>query len=614
MAAILGALFSSGSAVSTASWKAALDALAARPGPCQRLRETDWLLSVFRARGAEGYWENESCAISIDGFVESTTELMKAAGPVGRKAASAPAEVLAYLYGAFGPDGLACLTGHFAAAIIDAPARCVYLVSDFLGSRTLYYAQTGFGWCWASEIKFLLPLLDRRSLNREGISSVFHYRWHPLGTTLLEGVKECLPSHWVRLSPDRAPEERRYVNFRVEPEESGEERTETIERTNKAFDEYFAALRERHPRIGVLLSGGVDSSLLAAKAREHRFEEIVAVTARWPGHDNPELERATQVAGRLKLPLRVIDVPDAFVAAYFPHFVWRTETAPRHYSAMALAKIFQDTGSDIDLFVSGEGADNLFGPAEVLQFQKVASKQRILRLLPPPLRALLAGLVPKQGGGRLRRLGDLLRYDLSDFVFLSKHIEYRTDPHELAPDVPSVPARDRVREELCSPMTLDLAVQFQHAELHMINRSHALDYYRFSAPHGTAVEMPFLLSACAELGRRMPLRHKIDGSGSKPVLKELLCRYLPREWVYAPKLGFPAPLHGWLAGPLAWWSRVLADERTRDRGLYRDKTIQRLRPDRDADLIWTALTLELGLRQFVDGDPAPAPAGNILPV
>jgi asparagine synthase (glutamine-hydrolysing) len=598
MTAFVGALVAPGSTVSPGAWRAALDTLAIGPGTCREVGEREWLVSAIRAPDTHGYFQDETCLVGVDGSVESTPELVSALGAAAQKASGA-AEAVAALYRGFGSRGFTCLKGSFAATVVDRSARQVLLVNDVLGSRGLYYAQTSFGWCWASEMKFLIPLLEGARLNREALSYVFHYRCPTLGATEIEGVRECLPAHWIRLSLDRAPEEIRYTGFTFEPRETGEERSSVLTRVGGALDEYFAGLRQRRSRIGILLSGGVDSSLLAAKAVEGGFQAVVAVTVRWQGHDSPETERSALVARKLGLAHRVIEVPDDFVAAYLGKFVWESQGAPRHFSGLGLAKIFRDT-DDIDTFVSGEGADCVFGPGELLRLRQIESKQR---MMPRVLRAPLGPLLPKREGGRLRRFGDLCRYEIPDCIALFNRIEYNTSPHELVPEIPETPGRDTVLESRMCAAGSAASEHYQHVHLYTVNRGHALAYHRLGSPHGITVETPFLGGLLMEVGRSLPFRHKIEGSQYKPVLRELLCRYLPREWVYWPKLGFPAPLEEWLEGPLAWWRAFLIDERTIARGLYRPEVIRRLQPACDSDLIWTALTFEVFLRQYVDGSP-----------
>jgi len=106
--------------------------------------------------------------------------------------------------------------------------------------------------------------------------------------------------------------------------------------------------------------------------------------------------------------------------------------------------------------------------------------------------------------------------------------------------------------------------------------SNATKYPRLATPHHFEVEMPFLLPELMDIGLRLPRELQLDGHEAKPLLKELCARYFPREWVFAPKLGFPSPLAAWLRGPLARGLAMLHEERARCRGLYRLDAIGKL--------------------------------------
>ena len=598
MTSVLGILKDSDSLALPPQWNAALEGLALRPGPHLKICEADRFAAAVRTTETSAFFQDDYCFVAADGFVNLKPDIANTQNSKGQLPALSAAQLIASVFRDSRALGFDKLEGRFSATVVDRSAGCVYLLNGLLGSGTLYCAHTSFGWCWSSETKFLLPLLDHTCVNRDALSYVFHYRWPQLGVTEIEGVRECLPAHWIRLSPNAAPEEHHYASFAFPVHDPREDRASVLTRTDTALNKYFADLRSRTSKIGVLLSGGVDSSLLAAKACEAGFKEVVAVTVRWSGHDSPEEEQSSRVAGRLNIPLRVIDVPDDFVSAYLPQFVWESQGVPRHYSALGLAKIFQET-KDIGTFISGEGADCVFGPGEILHLRRIADKQK---RLPRPIRSVLGALLPDTGQGPLRRLGDLCRSDINDYISQSNRIEYRIAPHELVTGIPKTPARDTLLENLFCPAGADLHEHFQYLQLYTMNRSHELVYRRFSTPYDIAVEIPFLGSLVMREGWNLPIHHKIDGSEFKPVLRELLCRYIPREWVYARKFGFPAPLRGWLDGPLSWWRDLLTDRRTIDRGLYRSDVIRRLRTDLDSDLIWTALTFEIFLRQYVDGD------------
>src|SRR5688572_17277492 len=105
-----------------------------------------------------------------------------------------------------------------------------------------------------------------------------------------------------------------------------------------------------------------------------------------------------------------------------------------------------------------------------------------------------------------------------------------------------------------------------------------------------------------EIAETLPSTLKADGPTAKPVLKTLAARFFPREWIYRPHQGFPTPTTQWLQGPFSSWRRQLSGERMASRGLLSVADLQAMEAGRDYEAIWTAMTLEMFCRQFLDGE------------
>ena len=123
---------------------------------------------------------------------------------------------------------------------------------------------------------------------------------------------------------------------------------------------------------------------------------------------------------------------------------------------------------------------------------------------------------------------------------------------------------------------------------------------------------PFLAPELVDIAERLPSRLKADGHIAKPVLKLLAARYFPKEWIYRPNQGFPTPTLRWIDGPLGRWKRELLDDWTARSNVFGVGTCS----DPDAashyEAVWTAMTLEMFCRQFLDGEGGP-PIGGMDP-
>ena len=126
------------------------------------------------------------------------------------------------------------------------------------------------------------------------------------------------------------------------------------------------------------------------------------------------------------------------------------------------------------------------------------------------------------------------------------------------------------------------------------------------APHlAFHVTTPFLAPEIVDVAEKLPSKLKADGRVTKPVLKTLAARYFPKEWIYRQNQGFPTPTSRWLEGPLSSWRHALSDERMASRGVMNVAAIRAGDADRNYEAIWTAMTLEMFCRQFIDGEGSP---------
>lgn len=541
--------------------------------------------------------------VLIDGTIENLQELAKPGAGHSRLPDGSDASVVAGLFARQDVALLPKLEGSFSLAIGRLDTGELTLVRDRYGSRPLFFGKCPAGVAWASEIKCLRPLVEPLELDPEGLRQAIHYRF-VIGETLLKGVHQILPASYVRLAPGREPVESRYWRLEFEPADPADGLDAWADSVDAGLDAYMARLRSRHSRVGVLLSGGVDSSLLAFKAKRAGIANCVALTARWPG-ENPELDLAVSIAKHIGIEHHVVDLDETTFERLLPWIVWRLEELPRHYNSLVLACLFEHASRHVDTVLHGHSADVMFGPPDAIAIATFNRRRRLLSVIPRPLRHWMASQLPYNRSGRLRRLRQYLELDEHGYLKSQFAIEYGSarapvkDLH-FRPRGPSRRAIELFYDEL------DPAVErMQRLDTYTFNQSHFAVLDRLSAPYGVAVATPFLSREMMEVARVLPSELKSTGALSKPVLKRLMARSFPHEWVYRTKQGFPTHTTRWLSQPLARWRQVLAEERTRARGLLS------LRSKRKADVgpyyeaVWSSICLEIFCRQFLDGDGGP---------
>ena len=360
--------------------------------------------------------------------------------------------------------------GSYSLAVVRLDSGEVTLARDRFGSRPLFYARCPSGFAWASEIKNLVPLLDSPGLDPEGLRQAIHYRF-VVGETMLRGVSQVLPASHVRQVAGAEPVETRYWQLRFEPSEPGAGLDAWTDRTDAGLDAFMGRMKEKYSSVGILLSGGVDSSLLALKARQAGFRNCVALTARWPG-ENPELDLAIAIAKHIGIEHHVVDVDESRFERLLPWLVWRMEELPRHFNSLVLACLFEHASARCETVLHGHSADVMFGPPDAVAIATFNRRRRILGVIPRPLRHLLAARLPYNGSARMRRLRQYLELDEHGFLKSQFAIEYGrarapVKDHHFRPRGPSVRAIEQFYEER------DPAVErMQRLDTYTFNQSH----------------------------------------------------------------------------------------------------------------------------------------------
>lgn len=590
MPTLLG-LTSERNRVDESRWRQALERMNSRSGRGAQTIENAKAHIAWHGPDLSGYAEDDSWTVMLDGFLDDFASAEEAASP---------SEHILRCIREKGVEALYTRTGSFALVAVDRKHSITYLMKGRFGSRPLFYAKVDGGWCWASEIKCIQPF-SGAELDRQSLPEIFHYRWLAGPRTLLSAVRQVLPGHVVILGPDSSCETHCYWRARVEPRTS-KTLNELVDQTGSLLLDYLRGLARRYPRVGIPLSAGVDSSLLAALAKQAGFSDCVTVSARYPGLPNPELEPAAEAAGHLKLEHLVVDVDEDFIARQFRPLLWRLEEPIRHYHVFPLSAIFEKLSSRVDLVLYGEGADTAFGLPALQRLALFAHRRSQLERIPAPVRRIVAAVARASRTGRGDYLADLLRHTPQSFLFSLFAIKSHTDPAQLIPGLDQEVSPNPEVLSRFFPADADWATQLYCLNLCTEVKCHLDTMDRIAAPSGIAVAVPFLSHGTIDLVQSIPATLKSSRGVSKPILRELGSRYYPREWMYRPKFGFDTPTDQWLRGPLRPFLDTLHEPRTLSRGIFSPEVLKSLRLENDWELLWTSVCLETLLRIFVDGD------------
>ncbi len=472
--------------------------------------------------------------------------------------------VISGLYLELGEAFVERLAGAFALALWDPAAERLILARDRAGERPLFFTHDGEEMSFATEIAALARGARAPfAFDRAALAGYMRFGVFVAPTSPFAAVEKVRPAEIVTIDAGGVRRQR-YWRWGI------------VERSKRppaleAFDRVFRGAVERQSDVdvpfGLFISGGVDSSLVAAVARDLMPDvPMRSYTLRFRESSYDEGDYALEVARRLDIE----PVPVWVEAEAFPdelrkliRLVGEPLADPAWIPTALLA---HRAGKDVPLILVGEGADELFGGYPTYIGAVLGEGYR---RLPAGLRAGMRNLVGRLPPSEKKvTLSYLLRrfVDADTADGFSRHLLWTSTiaPELLRrlgvapPDpVAMVPAAgeilDRVQQH-------DLETLLAEGLLTKADR----------ASMSSAVELraPFLDREVMEFAAGLPRSERVRGVTTKAFLKRYALKYLPRNIVYRRKRGLSVPLGGWLRGPLAdWAAAALGAERLKDAGL-----------------------------------------------
>lgn len=453
-------------------------------------------------------------------------------------------EVLVHIYEQLGLDFLGQLDGMFALAIFDRRQRRLVLARDGPGMKPLYYAETQHGFLFASEIKALLASgMVAAEPDLEALSVSLAAGLIPAPLSGFRGIKKLAPACFVVSEKDNLRQGAfwRYRHRRDESLPSEAEQAEQLEqRLKAAVQSHLVA----DVRVGVLVSGGWDSSLTATLAAGCADARLKTYSLVFP-NDKPtdESRFSREIARHIGSEHTEIEYRAADYLESYPQFVRAIEEPLSTCPAPALWKLYQGA-SELKVVLSGEGSDELFAGYEELG---QLPQHRLLRLVPAalasPVVSCAAGIVPFPRAWRIMAARDPhaaeIEWRRSIWPGLTRRLlrpEYRTPGSDI----------DALRLE---PENLDdcrglLERRLQFEFRRRLGDGVLVMEEKMALAHGLELRMPFLDRSVVDFALALPADMKWRGRQEKYVLSLLARRLLPPAIAGRRKFGLRAYMDG----------------------------------------------------------------------
>jgi asparagine synthase (glutamine-hydrolysing) len=439
-------------------------------------------------------------------------------------------EVVPHLYEEHGEACFERLRGMFAAAILDQRRGRLLLARDRLGIKPLYVAELEDGLAFASEIAPLLALGAADEPDREALSHYLALGYVPGEATGLTGVRK-LPPGQVLVHEDGVTQE--HVFSRVAPRELPLEATLT--------EAVSLHLRSDVP-LAVLLSGGLDSSLIAALAAAEVEEPLRTFTVGFADADLDERSHARAVAAAIGSRHEELVVETA-IADDLPEIAARLEQPLADPAAIPLWYLCGAVAGEVKVALAGDGGDEVFGGYSRYAWDSKAA--RLGRLLPVGAFARLLGRLPHGSGSKniVRRAVKLLRH--ADKPEARRYLAWFSLVDEDAA------AATFERLFATAPRGLTPLGRLQYVDLHsMLTDNLLLKADKLSMAHSLELRVPFLDHHVVQAGLELPDRQKVRGVRTKVAIRRLVAARLPGSIARRPKRGFDPPIDRWLRGEL----------------------------------------------------------------
>ncbi|OXM73434.1 MULTISPECIES: asparagine synthase (glutamine-hydrolyzing) [Amycolatopsis] len=532
--------------------------------------------------------------------------------------------VAAYHY--WGRSAVAKLRGMFAFLIWDAEEKVIFGARDPFGIKPLFYTHGPGGTAFSSEKKSLLELSGvlgiTKQLDRTALQHYLTLQYVPEPETLHTRIRRIESGTSFTVSPGGEPRIERYFfpEFTAKPVRGAAEAKILHERIRDVMRDSVGKHMIADPDItvGTFLSGGIDSTAIAALAKEHN-PNLIAFTTGFEREGYSEVDVAAESAAAIgvKHVIRTVSADEMMEA--LPLIVWYLDDPVADPALVPLWFIAREARKHVKAVLSGEGSDELFGgytiynePLSLAPFEKVPGGLRkvigkVSERIPEGTRGkdlLRRGALPLEeryyGNARIFR-DDQLRGVLKTFQEGVGH-------------------RDVTAEHYRTSANWDPVARMQHVDLFTWLRGDILvKADKMTMANSLELRVPFLDAEVFKVAAGIPLDQKITKETTKYALRRALEGIVPAHVLNRRKLGFPVPIRLWLRDEMYDWARgIIADSRTDE--LLDKQAVQRLLDEHRAGTldhsrrIWALLVFMIWHGIFIEHRIKPEIPEPVYPV
>jgi asparagine synthase (glutamine-hydrolysing) len=531
-------------------------------------------------------------------------------------------ETIVHLYEEHGRDCVEHLRGMYAFAIWDRRKRRLFIARDRLGIKPLYYRFDGKTLLFGSEIKAILAHPGvTPDFNRGTLAEYLAFGYIPETETMYAGIKKLLPGHTLEIAEGGEPLISQYWDLQVGADDDVRPRQYYVDRYRELLEGCVSSHLMSDVPLGVFLSGGLDSSAVAALTTKIRREPIETFAVGYGEQAFNELPFARTVAQHIGSNHHEVRLSREEFFHSLPHLIWHEDEPIVWPSSVSLYFVARLARERVTVVLTGEGSDETLAGYTRYPWTLLNSR------MDGVYRAAVPGILRRwvrqaMQAGRLSK--ELLRK--LEHTFLVRGGESWTSFY-FDNFYSAISAADQ--EALLTPEMRDIAGDAYAGSMNYWNASsgdllHRMLYTdiktylvellmkqdQMSMAASIESRVPFLDHELVEFTASIPAKYDTEGLAGKSILKAAVEDLLPKDIVYRRKMGFPTPWAYWLAGPqLDQLEQLLLEPRTVERKYFHPEAVKNLfaehrtRTRDHGNRIWRLLNLELWERVCLEKDP-----------
>jgi len=566
---------------------------------------------------------SESLWLTYNGEIFNHAVLREELEGLGRQyQTKSDTETILHAYRQYGTRAVERFRGMFSFALWDKDAQALFCVRDRLGIKPFYYFWDGRVFVFASEIKALLehPAVSA-TFDASALPEYLASGYLTGERTLFQKIRKLMPGHWLRLELKRENPEPQIVQYWDVPESGIPEKRSDEDWIRECRQRLGEAVETRlmsDVPLGMFLSGGVDSSAIAALIKRKTSGPVKTFSVGYREAEFSELTYAAEVARTIGTDHyeTVLGMEDFFAA--LPELIWHEDEPIAWPSSVSLYFVSRLAAQHVKVVLTGEGADELFAGYARYSWQMVNEKvMRSYRLVPAALRKWLRERVADSSllsASVRRKLGHTIigREDSLESVYLDNFYAAFSaqQQKELLGSCPSGVYGDYLlywsRRGGGSSLQRMLYADQKTYLVELLMKQDQM-----SMACSIESRVPFLDHPFVEFAMSVPDDLKIRGNTQKYILKKAVEGLIPDKILYRKKMGFPTPLPAWFRDPKAepLWEALRARDGFIASYLNLDAVASLIERHRSGfedatDRLWRLLNLQIWGDTFITGRKA----------